>query len=63
MAEIEHFVDASDKSHTKFSDVADVKLTLYSAQNQVSGQPPVEITIGEAVKTVFYQIEKFRMLI
>ena len=52
MAEVEHFVDPNDKSHPKFVDVQDVKLNLYSANNQVSGQPPVLMTIGEAVKTV-----------
>jgi glycyl-tRNA synthetase len=52
MAEIEHFVDASDKSHPKFVDVAQTVLTLYSAKNQMSGEAPVQISIGEAVKTV-----------
>ncbi len=52
MAEIEHFVDATDKSHPRFVDVAHVKLTLYSAKNQMSGESPTQITIGEAVKTV-----------
>lgn len=52
MAEIEHFVDAADKSHPKFADVAHVELTLYSAKNQMSGESPVRISIGEAVKTV-----------
>lgn len=52
MAEIEHFVDQTDKSHPKFAEIADVELNLYSAVNQVSGQPPQKIKIGEAVKTV-----------
>jgi glycyl-tRNA synthetase len=52
MAEIEHFVDPSDKSHPKFEDVANVKMTLYSALNQTSGESPAQITIGEAVKSV-----------
>jgi glycyl-tRNA synthetase len=60
MAEVEHFVDPLDKSHPKFIDVQDVKLTLYSAKNQVSGEPPVEMTIGEAVKTVSNKSLKFK---
>jgi glycyl-tRNA synthetase len=58
MAEVEHFVDPLDKSHPKFIDVQEVKLTLYSAKNQVSGESPVEMTIGEAVKTVSNKIIK-----
>lgn len=52
MAEIEHFVDPSDKSHPKFEDVKNVEVTLYSANNQVSGQSPVSHKIGDAVKSV-----------
>ena len=55
MAEVENFVGPLDKSHPKFTDVQDVKLTLYSAKNQVSGEPPVEMT----VKTVSNKIIKF----
>lgn len=49
MAEIEHFVDPSDKQHPKFKSVADLKLTLFSACNQVDGKEPVVMPIGEAV--------------
>jgi glycyl-tRNA synthetase len=52
MAEIEHFVDASDKSHPKFADIEHVEVTLYSAKNQVSGQPTETVTIGNAVRSV-----------
>jgi glycyl-tRNA synthetase len=52
MAEIEHFVDASDKSHPKFMDIENVEVTLYSAKNQVSGQPMETVKIGDAVKSV-----------
>lgn len=31
MAEIEHFVDPTDKSHPKFGAIADVALPLWSA--------------------------------
>lgn len=56
MAEIEHFCDPSDKSHSKFSDVENTVMKLYSACNQMDGQPPVDITIGEAVSKVQIQI-------
>ena len=52
MAEIEHFVDATDKSHPKFCDIENVEVTLYSAKNQVSGQPTETVRIGDAVKSV-----------
>jgi len=49
MAEIEHFCDPADKSHPKFSGVADTVMTLYSASNQMSGEPARQVKIGEAV--------------
>lgn len=52
MAEIEHFCDPSDKSHSKFSDVENTVMKLYSACNQMDGQPPISITIGQAVSQV-----------
>lgn len=52
MAEIEHFVDPTDKSHPKFSNVEDVELTLYSAKNQVSGEAPLKMKMGDAVRSV-----------
>jgi len=51
MAEIEHFVDPTDKSHPKFSDIQHIELTLYSAKNQVSGQSPEKHKIGDAVRS------------
>jgi len=50
MAEIEHFCDPSDKSHPKFSKVADTVMTLYSACNQMDGQPAQQFKIGDVVK-------------
>lgn len=50
-AEVEHFCDPSDKSHPKFADVAHLSMTMYSACNQVSGQSPQTVVIGEAVKS------------
>lgn len=52
MAEIEHFVDPNDKSHPKFASVKDLEMVLYSACNQMDGQPAKRITIGEAVAKV-----------
>lgn len=52
MAEIEHFVDPSDKSHPKFYSVANVEVFLYSSNNQMSGELPSKWKIGEAVKQV-----------
>ena len=49
MCEIEHFVDPADKKHPKFSKVADVVVTLFSACNQLDGKPSVKMTIGDAV--------------
>merc|ERR1712241_833236 len=35
LAEIEHFCDPVEKDHPKFANVAEVKMTLYSACNQM----------------------------
>lgn len=52
MAEIEHFIDPEDKTHAKFHEVEDVKLTFLPKEVQESGSTQViEKTIGEAVKT------------
>lgn len=51
MAEIEHFCDPALKDHPKFAQVADEKLTLYSACNQMDGKSAQQLTIGEAVST------------
>lgn len=52
MAEIEHFIDPNEKSHAKFSDVAQTKMVFYSASNQMHNQSPKELTIGAAVESV-----------
>lgn len=52
MAEIEHFCDPNDKSHAKFSQIADLELTLYSACNQMDGQLPQKRRLGDAVAEV-----------
>merc|ERR550534_1970888 len=51
LAEIEHFCDPVEKDHPKFANVAEVKMTLYSADDQMSGRAAKVISIGEAVST------------
>ena len=50
LAEIEHFVDPSDKSHPKFASVSNTVLPLYDRENQVATQELIHMPIGEAVK-------------
>ena len=53
MAEIEYFVHPDKKqSHRKFSSVADLVVTLYSSSIQMSGQPAVQMALGDAIKQV-----------
>jgi glycyl-tRNA synthetase len=49
MAEIEHFVDPTDKSFPKFKKVKDYEMTFFSACNQNEGKPAEKRTIGDAV--------------
>ncbi|XP_064084920.1 glycine--tRNA ligase-like isoform X2 [Macrobrachium nipponense] len=50
MAEIEHFCYPDNKSHTKFNQVADTEMVLYSACAQMDGESPKRMTITEAVR-------------
>ncbi|XP_061522163.1 glycine--tRNA ligase-like [Phycodurus eques] len=50
MAEIEHFVDPSEKVHPKFSNVADLDILLYSSKAQTSGQSAHIMRLGDAVE-------------
>ena len=52
MAEIEHFVDPTDKSHPKFENVSSQKLTLYPSEYQIEGKPAVNIALEDAVSQV-----------
>lgn len=52
MAEIEHFVDPTEKDHPKFPSVADLCLYLYSAKAQVTGQSARKMRLGDAVEQV-----------
>lgn len=52
MAEIEHFLDPEDKSHPKFHEVKDVKLSFLPRELQEAGSTePIVKTIGEAVES------------
>ncbi|EDO18298.1 hypothetical protein Kpol_1039p49 [Vanderwaltozyma polyspora DSM 70294] len=52
MAEIEHFLDPEDKSHPKFEEVKDIKLSFLPREVQESGSTePIVKTIGEAVES------------
>ena len=51
MAEIEYFVDPLKKEHKKFHLLKNLKLPLWSAENQLSGKSiEYDITLGEAVE-------------
>lgn len=50
MGEIEYFVDPENKKHSKFDSIKQLKLNLYSACNQMSGEPSKQITMEEAVQ-------------
>jgi len=52
MAEIEHFVDPENKSHSRFSEVANLVLPFLPASTQKAGDTTVKkVSIGEAVST------------
>ncbi|CAF1313107.1 unnamed protein product [Adineta steineri] len=51
MAEIEHFVDPIDKTHSKFDTVADLEIQLYSASNQINSETAQLIRLYDAVRS------------
>jgi len=52
MAEIEHFVDPTDKSHPRFKEVANTKMCFLRKEVQSAGKNDIlETTIGEAVSS------------
>lgn len=71
MAEIEHFVDPKKKNDfEKFHDVAELKVFLYSACDQMNGRPSQEVTLREAVsskmvanETLGYYIGRIHMFL
>jgi glycyl-tRNA synthetase len=52
MAEIEHFVDPTNKSHHKFHLVKDLRLPLFSAANQETNEKHIirDMTLEQAVQ-------------
>ncbi|GAV53430.1 hypothetical protein ZYGR_0AI07140 [Zygosaccharomyces rouxii] len=52
MAEIEHFLDPLDKSHPRFNEVREVKLSFLPREVQEAGSTePIVKTIGDAVES------------
>ncbi|KVI04113.1 glycine--tRNA ligase, mitochondrial 1-like [Cynara cardunculus var. scolymus] len=49
LAEIEHFVDPDDKSHPKYSEVANLKFLMFPRDEQMSGQSAKRLCLGDAV--------------
>lgn len=49
MAEIEHFVHPNEKDHPRFHEVADIELTLFPQDNQLTTGRLVKMTAGKAV--------------
>ncbi|KAF3969033.1 hypothetical protein ACB098_06G179300 [Castanea mollissima] len=49
LAEIEHFVDPENKSHPKFSEVANLEFLMFPREEQMSGHSAKKIPLGEAV--------------
>ncbi|KAF8398376.1 hypothetical protein HHK36_017303 [Tetracentron sinense] len=49
LAEIEHFVDPDDKSHPKYSEVANLEFLMFPREEQMSGQSAKRIPLDEAV--------------
>ncbi|XP_028754173.1 glycine--tRNA ligase, mitochondrial 1 [Neltuma alba] len=49
LAEIEHFVDPEDKSHPKYSEVANLEFLMFPRDLQMSGQSAKIIRLGDAV--------------
>lgn len=49
LAEIEHFVNPTDKKHPKFHEVADMKLSLLAREDQTGEDIPRTMTVKQAV--------------
>lgn len=48
-AEIEYFVDPTNKRHPKFERVSDLELCLFPSPQQLAGEAPIKTTLGRAV--------------
>ena len=52
MAEIEHFVDPANKSHSRFKEIADTRMRFLRKEVQSAGKSDIlETTIGDAVSS------------
>lgn len=49
MAEIEHFVDPTDKSHASFTNVSALQLVLFGRDDQLTTGKTLTISVGDAV--------------
>ncbi|CAA7406570.1 unnamed protein product [Spirodela intermedia] len=49
LAEVEHFVDPQDKSHPKFSEVAQLEFLMFPKEDQLTGQSAKIMALGKAV--------------
>lgn len=63
LAEIEHFVDPEDKSHAKFSTVADLEFLMFPRELQMSGESAKPIQLGEAVAKVGFHLILFYLFV
>ncbi|KAI3929570.1 hypothetical protein MKX01_025738 [Papaver californicum] len=52
LAEIEHFVDPEDKSHSKYSEVVDLEFLMFPREEQMTGKDAVKLRLGDAVSNV-----------
>lgn len=52
LAEIEHFVNPEDKSHSKFDSIKNLVLTLYPRLNQTTTRETVKMSLKDAVEQV-----------
>eukprot|EP00440_Ansanella_granifera_P047660 gb/GFBE01051623.1/.p1 GENE.gb/GFBE01051623.1/~~gb/GFBE01051623.1/.p1 ORF type:complete len:682 (+),score=172.91 gb/GFBE01051623.1/:1-2046(+) len=50
-AEIEYFVNPKNKDHPKFKNVENTVLTLFHSDAQLAAKDPVQMTVGEAVRS------------
>lgn len=51
MAEIEYFVDPENKKHPKYESIKSMELNLYSACNQMNGEPAKYTSLVDAVQS------------
>ncbi|PIA54277.1 hypothetical protein AQUCO_00900670v1 [Aquilegia coerulea] len=49
LAEIEHFVDPSDKSHRKYGEVVDLEFLMFPREEQMAGNQAKRTRLGDAV--------------